>query len=550
MTSDNSISLDLLFKPKTIAIYTASEKLYYFITGFIEFGFNLDNLYLISAKDKELFGIKCYESLDDIPEEIDLCIMAVRRDLLVQAITEVLEKKKVKFIHFFSAGGAETDEKGLKIEAELIDIMKKHNHKTRSIGPNCMGVYCPKGNNTYSPTFPKESGNIGLIFHSGDLHSKMLIYSNFRYGITFSKGASIGNCVDLQIADFLEYFNQDDETDIICIYFEGFSRFRKLEGSNLLKVLKSMRKPVLFLRGGRTQRAQTAVLTHTGSLGTGQKIWDAVFNQTPTINAGTILNDLMNKTYLFYEFYKKYKNLTLEEKIQKYPKTNNVLVILWSGGLGILDTDELTELGVNLPLFQGETIENLRNVYPLTLGSYLNPLDLPWIVSQEIFADICKAAVTEIIDLVILETDAPLHWDEERSKVYWNNLKQIRDHVNSLDKLFILILPEYPHPNQRRYRKELFDEGFIVYSSVREAAKAFLSLYEYGKKKRIQEINELINFDRIQDALDRIQEALDYLSKLKNQFTDNKPEIQNLYRSFFALATKLKEMQNKKDKLY
>ena len=474
--------MDLLFKPKTIAIYTASEKLYYFINGFIEFGFNLDNLYLISTKDKELFGIKCFNSLDDIPKEIDLCIIAVRRDLLIPTIKEILEKKIVNLVHFFSAGGVEADEKGVQIETQLFEIMKEHKHRTRAIGPNCMGVYCPKGNNTYSPTFPKESGNVSLVFHSGDLHSKMLIYCNSRHGIAFSKGASIGNCIDLQIADFLEYFNQDNETDIIGVYFEGFSRFRKLEGAKLLNTLKGMRKPVLFLRGGRTERAQTAVLTHTGSLGTKKKLWDAIFNQTPTIDAGTILNDLIDKLYLFNEFYKKYKGLFSEKKIQRYPKTNNALVILWSGGLGILDTDELTEIGINLPLFQGDTIKKLRDVYPLTIGSYSNPLDLPWIVSQEIFADICKAAVTENVDLVLLETDSPLHWEPEQFEVYWNNLRIIRDNVNSLNKLFILILPEYPHPHQREYKKKLFDEGFIVYPSVRRAAKAYLSLYEYSKK--------------------------------------------------------------------
>jgi acetyltransferase len=484
MNSIKPSSLDLLFKPKTIAIYTASEKLYYFINGFIEFRFDLDNLYLISSKDEELFGIKCYKSLDDIPEEIDLCIMAVRRDLLVQSLNEVLNKKKVKFIHFFTAGTAETDDKGLKIETQLIEIMRNHNHTTRAIGPNCMGVYCPNGKNTYAPTFPKESGNISLIFHSGDLHSKMLIYSSLKYRLKFSKGVSVGNCVDLQISDFLIYFNQDKETDIICIYFEGFSRFRKSEGKRLLNALKNMEKPVLFLRGGRTQRAQTAVLTHTGSLGTGEKIWDALFKQTTTINAGTILDDLIDNTYLFNEFFKKYKNLIFTEKIPKYPKGRNALVILWSGGLGIIDTDELTDLGINLPYFEGETIEKLRKIYPLTIGSLSNPLDLPWIASDQIFADISKAAVSENIDFVILETDAPLHWDAQKFQIYWNNLIQIKDYVNSLDKIFIIILPQYPHRNQRRYTKMLLDEGFIIYPSVRRAAKAFLSLFEYGRKMK------------------------------------------------------------------
>ena len=192
MSKDNNHSLDLLFKPKNIAIYTASEKLYYFIMGFKEHEYDLNNLYLVSPNNDELFGIKCIKSIEDIPSDtIDLCIIAVRRDILVKSLREVLSKKKVKFIHFFSAGAGESDEIGVKIGRELRDILDKNENKVRAIGPNCMGLYCPEGKNTYTPTFPREPGHIGLIFHSGDLHSKMIIYSNFRHNMTFSKGVSV-----------------------------------------------------------------------------------------------------------------------------------------------------------------------------------------------------------------------------------------------------------------------------------------------------------------------------------------------------------------------
>lgn len=483
MSKDNNHSLDLLFKPKNIAIYTASEKLYYFIMGFKEHEYDLNNLYLVSPNNEELFGIKCIKSIDDIPSDtIDLCIIAVRRDILVESLREVLSKKKVKFIHFFSAGAGESDEIGVKIGRELRDILDKNENKVRAIGPNCMGLYCPEGKNTYTPTFPREPGHIGLIFHSGDLHSKMIIYSNFRHNMTFSKGVSVGNCLDLQISDFLEYYNQDKETDFVCIYFEGFSKYRESEGKRLLNVLKNMSKPVIFLRGGRTKRAQTAVHTHTGSLGTPRKMWDALYTQTNTIEAGILLDDLIDIANMFNQFFKRYRDLPSEEQLQYYPKSNNALVILWSGGIGILDTDALTELGVNLPLFEGEEKKKLMEVYPLKIGSLSNPLDLPWIVTTDIFPSLGKAAVTDKIDVVILETDSPMHWDKDRFDQYYKNLVEIRDHVNSLNKLFILILPEYPHRVRLDYYQKLLDEGIIVYSSITRAAKAFLALYEYGKK--------------------------------------------------------------------
>ena len=146
-----------------------------------------------------------------------------------------------------------------------------------------MGVYCPKGKNAYLPTFPTESGNISLIFQSGDLHSKLIKIGSKRHGLTFSMGVSVGNCVNLQISEFLDYFNDDVDTKIICVYIEGFSKFHPDEGRRLFKSLKNMKKPVLLIKGGKTPRAQTAVTTHTGAIASDQRIWKAIFNQTPTI---------------------------------------------------------------------------------------------------------------------------------------------------------------------------------------------------------------------------------------------------------------------------
>ncbi|MHA1148794.1 MAG: CoA-binding protein [Promethearchaeota archaeon] len=483
MIKESNISLDLLFKPKNVAIYEAKDKLYYFISGYEQHGFDIDKFYLINPKEEQVMNIKCYKTIESIPEDtIDLFIIAVRRELIISILKEILDKKKVNFIHFFSAGTTEADAIGEKIELEIKEILNSKNLTTRAIGPNCMGVYCPNGKNTYSPAFPKESGNIGLIFHSGDLHSKMITYGSERYKFRYSKGVSVGNCIDLQISDFLRYFNQDEETDFICIYFEGFPKHHKEEGKTLFKALKEMKKPVLFLRGGRTSRAQTAVLTHTGSLGTPTKMWDAVFKQTHAIQVDGILDDLIDYANIFNEFFKRYKHLSIEERMKFYPKSKKALVILWSGGLGILDTDALTEIGIELPYFEGKTLKKLREVYPLKIGSLSNPLDLPWIVTTDIFVELSKAAVGENIDVVLLETDSPMHWDSERFEKYYNNLKSIRDHVNSLNKFFILILPEYPHPIRNKYYKRLIADGFIVYPSIRRAGKSFITLFQYGKK--------------------------------------------------------------------
>ena len=486
MNNKNDIkSIDGLFKPHTAAIFEAKESFSFFIDGFKTQGFNLENLYLISPSEKELRGIKCYKSFNDIPTDtIDLLILAVGRDRLIQSLRDILAVKKVNFIHFFTARTGEADEIGVKIEDEIKYILDHEYPNTRAIGPNCMGVYCP-GHTSYLPDFPIEKGNIGLIFHSGDLCSRTIRYSYLRHNLTFSKGASIGNCVNLQVSDLLEFFNHDDDTEIIVIYFEGFSRYGINEGRKLFNLLKSMRKPVFFLRGGKTKRGRSAVLTHTGSLGTDEKIWAAVYNQTPLIEVGSSINELIDFLFIFSRFYKKIQGLSLNDQINLYPKGKNVLVIIWSGGLGILDTDTLTELGINLPLFDEKTKEKLMKIYPIKVGSLSNPLDLPWISSRRYqqYLDLCKAAISEDIQLVIMHTDAR-HRDKKNYETMYNNLLTMKEYIESQNKILILILPDSPVVIRKRYYKRLVKDGFIVYPDLQRAIKAFIAFYEHGRKLR------------------------------------------------------------------
>ena len=384
-------------------------------------------------------------------------------------------------MHIFTAGTGEFDDKGVKIERNIKEILEK-TPGTRSIGPNCMGLYCPQGKIAYYSSFPTESGNIALIFQSGDLHSQLVKMSSRRYNLRFSKCVSIGNCIDIQVSELLEYLNHDIETDIVCVYFEGLPALYRNEGKRLLQVLKSMKKPVLFMRGGQTTRGQKAVLTHTGSLASKDVIWKAIFNQTPTIEVPSSINELIDYTYLFSNHIQRFKRLNREFK---YPIRKNALVVLWSGGFGILATDVLTKLGFNMPLFEGKKLEKLKEIYPIKIGSLANPLDLPWLTSDEVYLKICVAAIDDEIDFVMLVSDAFSDFEGDRFKKYYKNLLGIKAHVDSLDKTFVIILSDYPSESRQKFYAKLTNDGFILFPSIERAAKSFLKLTEYGKKRNL-----------------------------------------------------------------
>jgi acyl-CoA synthetase (NDP forming) len=475
------MSFERLFNPQNVLIYDVKPNISFFVDGFIRQGYNLENLYLVSTRVDELLGIKCLKSVDDVPvDSIDLVILSVRRDDLVKELTNILSRKIIKFIHIFTAGTGEFDEKGAKIEREIKEILNSY-HSTRVIGPNCMGLYCPRGKIAYYSSFPTEYGDVGLIFQSGDLHSKMVKFGARRYNLRFSKGVSIGNCVDIQVSDLLQYFNYDNETQVICVYFEGLPVLQKNEGKKLLEVLKNMKKPVLFMRGGRTERAQVAVLTHTGSLASKRNIWKAIFKQTSIIEVPPSLDELIDYTYLFSTHIQNYQ---WREREVEYPKSNNALVVLWSGGFGILATDVLTELGLNLPIISGKKLEELKQIYPIRIGSLSNPLDMPWIISSKEYLEVCKAAIDDTIDLILVVTDAWRNLEDDKFKHFYRNLLGIREHVESLEKIFVIILPQYPSKSRKILSNKLKNDRFLVFESIESAAKSFLKLYEYGKKRK------------------------------------------------------------------
>ncbi|MFX1455118.1 MAG: CoA-binding protein [Promethearchaeota archaeon] len=483
MEPDTNNALDILFHPRNIVIYKASKKLDYFLMGLREHGFEKDKLYLVNPEVEEVFGLKTIKSLDEIKENvIDLLILAVSRNVIIETLKNLIEQKTIKTIHIFTAGLGESDDLGKKLENKLMNILHSDDHNIRAIGPNCMGVYSPKGHIAYEPFLPIEPGNISFVFQSGDLHSQTIRIASRRYNLKFSKGASVGNCVDLQISEFLNYFNEDVDTDIIGVYFEGFSKLHPNEGKRFLRALKKMNKPVLFMNGGNTERAQTAVLTHTGSIGSNKKIWDAIIKQTPIIDVPTSMDDMIDYLYMFNSYFKKFKKKSKDLNEINYPKGKNILLILWSGGFGIIDTNTLTELGLDIPYFAGEQLEKLRKIYPVKIGSLNNPLDMPWISSSQTYIEVTKTAISENIDVVMIETDTFGDFDEENPSSYYKNLLLIKEYTESLGKILILVLPEYPGKIREKFFTKLSKDGFIVYPSVRRAGRAFLALYEYGKK--------------------------------------------------------------------
>jgi len=240
--------LQPLFHPTSIALagVTVNNPQHWtrtFLDSLLEFQFERP-LYLVNPRGGEIRGIKVYQRLADIPQNIDYVISTVPAKSGTGLIEECAHKG-VKAVHFCTAGFSETgEEEGVRLEAQLADLSRKTG--IRIIGPNCMGIYCPESRISFNIDFPKESGPVGFISQSGG-NTAGLIRQVMSRGVRFSKVVSYGNACDLNETDFLEYLATDSETKIIGLYIEGVKDGRRFR-QTLQKAAEE--KHIILLKGG------------------------------------------------------------------------------------------------------------------------------------------------------------------------------------------------------------------------------------------------------------------------------------------------------------
>ena len=290
-------SLEFIFQPKSIAIVGASNNPASFgcdyMNYMLSYGYS-GELYPINPKQNEVLGLKAYPSLQHVPGEIDyvVCCIAIGNvpDLLTQC-----SHKGVKAVHIFAGRGSETGRPQAKeLEAEILKRAKEYG--IRLLGPNCLGIFCPKSGLSFGYDFPKEPGAVGAIVQSGGNSTDLIHFASLR-GIRFSKVVSYGNALDINQNDLLEYFLQDPETGIILCFIEGL----RGSGKTFLELLRKAAslKPVIICKGGRTRAGARWTLSHTASLAGSAKIWETAIRQAGAIPSRDI-DELVDMAVAFY----------------------------------------------------------------------------------------------------------------------------------------------------------------------------------------------------------------------------------------------------------
>src|SRR4030043_29076 len=280
-------NLDFVVNPKSGDVAGISPSRGYdamaetYLRALVEFKFN-GPIYVINPKGGEFRGRKLYPSVKDIPDSLDYVICCIPAPAVPQLIRDCATKG-VKTVQFFTSGfGENGTEEGIRLEAEVCALAKQGG--IRLIGPNCMGVYAPKSGLSFAPDYPTERGQVSFICQSGGNAIYFIRYAAQR-GVRFSKVISFGNAADINENELLEYLTDDPETGIIAAYIEGFKDGRRF--SKALRKAAAV-KPVIMMKGGRTEAGARAVASHHGALAGSTEIWDGLLRQAGVITVSTL----------------------------------------------------------------------------------------------------------------------------------------------------------------------------------------------------------------------------------------------------------------------
>lgn len=314
-------------------------------------------VYPVNAKAEVVQSVKAYRSILDCPGPVDLAFIVVPSPAVLPVAKECAQKG-VRALVVISAGFAEASEAGVLLQEELVEVCREAG--MRLIGPNCMGIVNtdPKVslNGQFSP-FKPIPGKIGFLSQSGALGIAIIDYAN-RLGLGMSSFVSVGNKADISGNDLMQYWESDDNTNLILLYLESFGNPRKFA-----RIARRVgkKKPIIAVKGGRSAAGFRATQSHTGALVAASDVTvDALFRQ-----AGVIRTDVLAEMF----------DVAALLTTQPVPEGDRVAIITNAGGAGILAADACEDLGLQVPELSSESQAALTGFLSSAAG-VRNPVDM------------------------------------------------------------------------------------------------------------------------------------------------------------------------------
>lgn len=475
-------TLKNFFYPKSICVAGASTKEksigYELLKTIKSYGYT-GKVFPVNPKADEILDYKCYHTIEEIDEPIDLAVIVVPKQFAEPTVDSLLAKN-IQSIILITAGFKEIGKEGEEMEKRILQKIK--NSGARMVGPNCMGVINSLSGIRLNATFvaeKPETGGTGFISQSGALGAAVL-NSLRETDIKFAHFISVGNKADVNENDILRFWEEDENIKTLTFYLESF-----INGADFIKPFMTgeITKPAIVLKAGKTESGMKAASSHTGALSGKDKVVEALLNQFGIIRADN-LNELFNTA-------KGFENFPL-------PGGGRIAVVTNAGGPAILCVDMVEKEGLTLAELTSETKTKLRGiVHPE--GSVENPVDLLPGGTSEIFKNV-------------------------------NEIVAADSHVDAVISIFVEPVMVSP-----------FEVVEAVYSikSDKPIIQVVMPLPEFWDKYRKESVNKLPLFRNPEDPAEVISNMLFYKKKT-NTLAKNRKEYLSQLRYKSAAKYKFK----------
>ena len=376
-----------LFNPSSVVVFGVSTDLRNLgkeiARNLFEFRYN-GVIHLVGIDEGILFGRRIHKSLDEIDEPIDLAIILTP----ARTVPEILEqcgKKGITRAVVESGGFGEFGGKGSEWSQSLRDIAARYG--MRFIGPNCIGII--NASNGLATPFPRllnifRVGEVGIIAQSGGVGLSFLnMFDSEQLG--FSKFASIGNKLNIDENDLLEYYIEDPDTSIICMYLESIR-----DGKRFTEIAKKSSKPIVVHKANIGGQSRTIAQSHTDALANDDMVVDAALTQSGMIR--------FRDMHSYVDFL----------KILKIPemKGRNLAIISRSGGHAVIAADAAYTYGFELPPFNEDFLDQIRQRLRANVIKLANPLDLGDLFDFDVYVKIVEHTLQQpnVDGILLLQT--------------------------------------------------------------------------------------------------------------------------------------------------
>lgn len=447
--------LNLIFNPSTIAVIGASNREgtvgFSLIQNLIGQGYE-GTIFPVNPKAKSIQGVKCYESIDQIPDKVDLAIIATPART-VPGLVKACGEAGVGGLMVISAGFKEVGEAGEEMAQDILAMA--HSYGMRLIGPNCLGFINPKLKlNASFANKMAQPGKIAFISQSGALCTAILDWAE-EQSVGFSHFVSIGSMIDVGFHDLIDYFGSDANTSCILIYMESLTHARKF-----LSAARAFArtKPIIVLKAGKSAAGSKVALSHTGTLAGNDSAFQAAFKRAGIIRVDTI-------EQLF--------NCAQALAMQPRPNNKRLAIVTNAGGPGVLATDHLIEQGGELAQFTTTTFSKLNEILP-EAWSHGDPVDILGDAPPQRYRDAVSICLKDPqVDglLTILTPQAMTDTKEVSRELVALNKKTSKP-----------ILAAWMGEGDVSEARDILEEGQIpTYRYPESAVDVFMNMYQHGQ---------------------------------------------------------------------